>query len=440
MSGTNETLEGFRMNQERYIGLLSNLIGESKHLQNNPAQGLIPQEDLAANHVLKLLTPFSQENGGPLKIERVCFVEGRSNLILTYPGTTDKIVSFVGSHMDVVPANPEGWDRDPFKLIVEGDLLYGRGTTDCLGHVALLTEFLLHLCENKPALTNTVVVVFIANEENGTFKGVGIDQLDKEGYMNNLKAGPLFWIDAADSQPCIGTAGNGQWQMKVKGKLFHSGLPHKGINSIEMATDALNLIQKRFYEDFPRVPKEAEYNYATPSTIKPCQISCTPGALNQLPPETVIEGDLRLTPFYDIHAVCRAIEGYVADINADPSILYPLGNHGNHSRYVLPDEEKQGIIEFKWFGEPENGIACSLDSAGNKALQAATEAILGEAKPYAIGGSLPLVRELQDNGYDVQISGYGFSGRYHADNENVSLSNMEKALRIVSKVVSILEV
>lgn len=29
---------------------------------------------------------------------------------------------------------------DPFKLIVEGDKLYGRGTTDCLGHVALLTD------------------------------------------------------------------------------------------------------------------------------------------------------------------------------------------------------------------------------------------------------------------------------------------------------------
>ena len=46
----------------------------------------------------------------------------------------DQIVSFVGSHLDVVPANAEkGWDRDPFKLFIDGDDLYGRGTTDCLG-------------------------------------------------------------------------------------------------------------------------------------------------------------------------------------------------------------------------------------------------------------------------------------------------------------------
>ena len=28
-------------------------------------------------------------------------------------------VAFVGSHLDVVPANPETWERNPFKLAVE---------------------------------------------------------------------------------------------------------------------------------------------------------------------------------------------------------------------------------------------------------------------------------------------------------------------------------
>ena len=33
------------------------------------------------------------------------------------------------SHLDVVHADPSKWERDPFKLSVEGDKLYGRGTT-----------------------------------------------------------------------------------------------------------------------------------------------------------------------------------------------------------------------------------------------------------------------------------------------------------------------
>lgn len=41
------------------------------------------------------------------------------------------------------------------------------------------------------------------------------------------------------------------------GKLFHSGLPHKSINPIELAMDAVTEIQRRFYADFPPHPEEA---------------------------------------------------------------------------------------------------------------------------------------------------------------------------------------
>jgi hypothetical protein len=41
---------------------------------------------------------------------------------------------------------------------------------------------------------------------------------------------------------------------------------------------------------------------------------------------------------------------------------------------------------------------------------------------------------LQDQGFDVQISGYGLSTKYHADNEAASLSALQKATRIISTV------
>ena len=168
-----------------------------------------------------------------LDVQIISFVEGRGNVIVKYLGTNPKkICSFVGSHLDVVPANADGWDRDPFKLQIEGDDLYGRGTTDCLGHVAMLTDFMATLAEKKPKLETSIVVIFIVNEENSAFPGIGVDQLALEGYMDELKNGPLFWIDSADTQPCIGTCGMLLWRIKAIGKLFHSGLPHKGINSI----------------------------------------------------------------------------------------------------------------------------------------------------------------------------------------------------------------
>jgi acetylornithine deacetylase len=70
-----------------------------------------------------------------------------------------------------------------------------------------------------------------------------------------------MWVDSADSQPCIGTAGNLQWSIRAHGKLFHSGLPHEAINPIEMGMEAVAEVQRRFYRDFPPHPLEKKYNY-----------------------------------------------------------------------------------------------------------------------------------------------------------------------------------
>lgn len=80
---------------------------------------------------------------------------------------------------------------DPFSLSIDGDKLRGRGTTDCLGHVALVSELMRRLGETKPQLKSTVVAVFIASEENSSIPGVGVDALVKDGLLDKLKQGPL---------------------------------------------------------------------------------------------------------------------------------------------------------------------------------------------------------------------------------------------------------
>ena len=55
----------------------------------------------AIKHLLDVLKPHSIENGGPLKVEHVSFVEGRGNLMITYTpegasgkqGTYDRLYS-----------------------------------------------------------------------------------------------------------------------------------------------------------------------------------------------------------------------------------------------------------------------------------------------------------------------------------------------------------
>ncbi|WZY68777.1 hypothetical protein YC2023_001017 [Brassica napus] len=423
------------LNKDSFVSLLSKLIGESKFVQNNPPE-LIPQEDRIVNHVLDSLRPYSTETGGgPLVINHVAYHSGRGNLIVEYPGSVPgKILSFVGMHMDVVTANPDEWEFDPFSLSIDGDKLRGRGTTDCLGHVALVTELMKRLGETKPALKSSVVAVFIASEENSSIPGVGVDMLVKDKLLDKLKSGPLFWIDTADKQPCIGTGGMIPWKLHFTGKLFHSGLAHKAINAMELGMEGLKEIQSRFYRDFPPHPQEKVYGFATPSTMKPTQWSYPGGGINQIPGECTISGDVRLC-FYNVKEVMKKLQEYVDDINTN---IENLATPGPVSKYVLPDENLRGRLTLS-FDEASAGVACNLDSRGYHVLCNATKEVVGHVKPYSITGTLPLIRDLKDEGFDVQTSGYGLMATYHAKNEYCLLTDMCQGFDVFVRIISQLE-
>ena len=172
----------FKFDENSYIDLLTKLMSHSENLQNGGER--VARERLALDEVLKVLNPYIEE--GVIKCDVCEYKEGRPNVIFKYMGTTEKSIGFVGSHFDVVPADPKQWKRNPFKLTIEGDELHGRGTTDCLGHVALLTLMLAELGKNKPELDTTIGVVFIADEEVGEDDSIGVKHVYQEGKLDFL--------------------------------------------------------------------------------------------------------------------------------------------------------------------------------------------------------------------------------------------------------------
>jgi len=418
------------LNEERYVYLLEKLIGETKFLQNKPPT-LIPKESLIGNHVEAHLGPYLKENGGPFTMERIEYTPGRNNIIITYPGTTDTCISFVGSHMDVVPANPEEWERDPFKLERDGDILFGRGTTDCLGHVALLTELLVHLGTTKPKLAVTIVVVFIANEENSEIQAIGVDGLVSNGKLTHLKKGYMFWVDTSDTHPCIGTAACRSWRLHVKGLMGHSGLPHKAINPLILGYEVVTELCQRVHETFPKHPKEELYCYECPSTMKVTMIEHPSGAVNQIPGQATFRGDIRLTPFYNLDEVSDKIMEIAYDISQR---ITTLPGRCPGMGYQVGD--KTASFEFILDHGAYRGIACNLESPGFLAYKEATKEVLGEVKPFSVCGSLPLVYELQQEGFDLQLAGFGLSAKYHGTNEYSLLSKMANGFQILQRIIN----
>jgi acetylornithine deacetylase len=163
--------------------------------------------------------------------------------------------------------------------------------------------------------------------------------------------------------------------------------------------DTVSYLQNKFYEFFPRHNQEDVYNFITQSSLKPTRISSSTGATNIIPGECMIEGDIRLAPFYDVETARQQMEKWVLEINNNPHILLPFvdGSAGNGtsttiihrgplSKYILSHEEElKGKIHLTWTARGENGVAVNLQSPGYNALRDATQEIIGSVVPYGIG-------------------------------------------------------
>ena len=244
-------------------------------------------------------------------------------------------------------------------------------------------------------------------------------------------------------QPNIGSGGVVQWGLEVTGKTAHSGFPHSGVNAIELAFDALRYVQTRFAETFPTPPQAKEYNFPCGSSIKATNVVVPSGSLNQIKGRCVVEGDLRLLPFYDIKEAMDKLQSFVAELNDGAFEQLEAANGVSYSLRTKAsdgDDEKAGEliarVELKFKGHGMDGVACKLDSPGFLALKRACEKVLGECKPLADTGSLPLVGALQRGGVDIQTIGFGMEDYYHAPNEQARLSDFAKGYRILCEVIA----
>jgi len=79
--------------------------------------------------------------------------------------------------------------------------------------------------------------------------------------------------------------------------------------------------------------------------MKPTQVSCSEGSVNQIPPWTEMRGDIRLTPFYDIYDCIRKVEGYVKELNDGESCDFHSNQLCDHVLYVLSNWFSDDVLE-----------------------------------------------------------------------------------------------
>lgn len=427
-----------QLDTERFVTLLREMLSHTVNLQNDPEHGLVPQERLISDIIVREL-----KNKPHIRIKKCEYVEGRPNLVIRYENYPDdfkvgekpKTLALIGMHMDVVTADPKEWTVDPFQLTIDPtnpDRLYGRGSTDCLIHCCESLMILDYLSTHDIKLNFVLGVVLIADEEYGVDHSIGIHHLMQDGELDEFKNGPLLWLDSSDTEIAMGSATGMAWKLVTHGAKGHSGMPHNCINPLLFGPAAMAGLLTVFKQNFPKHDLESVYNYPCCSSMKPTQAEATEGPINGIPQVFTLNGDVRLTPFYEASDVMRVLDAYIQSINDDPT---SLPQYNECFPYALPDGTRVKF-EFTWTKAPYAGILCDMNSIGFKMLRDSITRITGkEAVIVSSTGSLPLVGELQKNGFDIIITGFGIGKTYHAIDEYCLLSDVANGFDILLDVI-----
>ncbi|HQW66888.1 MAG TPA: M20/M25/M40 family metallo-hydrolase [Gemmatimonadales bacterium] len=137
----------------------------------------------------------------------------------------------LASHLDVVPPG-EGWTRDPFTPVIEGDLLYGRGSGDAKASVVAMLHALGDVAAARRAWRGRALAIFAYGEEtrNATMP------------MAVERAGRL---DAA----IVGEPTNLEFAVAQRGLMMvdlvaHGDQRHAGYAATEGFTNAISLLAR----------------------------------------------------------------------------------------------------------------------------------------------------------------------------------------------------
>jgi acetylornithine deacetylase len=257
---------------------------------------------------------------------RIDYEEGhKTNLYATIgPDVGGGIV--LSGHTDVVPVDGQDWHTDPFTLTEKDGLLYGRGSADMKGFIAvalaLVPEFV------KLDLRVPIHLAFSCDEEVGC-KGVRplVDFL-----RNHAKKPSAAIIGEPTSMRVVnGHKSAVRFSTEVTGHESHSALTDKGVNAIMVAGEIIHEISK-IREELIAIGDESQRYDPPYSTIHVGVISG--GTANNIVPKTCsFNWETRLLPNADenfvpdrISALTRKLEPAMKAVWSDAGIHFAQAN------------------------------------------------------------------------------------------------------------------
>jgi acetylornithine deacetylase/succinyl-diaminopimelate desuccinylase-like protein len=217
------------------VDLLSQLIRNECVNDGTPESGF-------ESRSCDLLAQYLGDTG--LDLERYVAQPGRENLVARIEGSdpTAPTLLLMG-HTDVVPANPDGWRRDPFGgEVVDGEV-WGRGAVDMLNLTATMAVAFRALARSGFRPRGTLVYLAVADEENlGTWGAEHLLDHEHDAVMADYvvtEAGGFQMPTATGPRlpVIVGEKGSYWCRITVRGTPGHASQPFRTDNALVTAAE-----------------------------------------------------------------------------------------------------------------------------------------------------------------------------------------------------------
>jgi acetylornithine deacetylase len=161
----------------------------------------------------------------------------KANLLATVgPNIAGGVV--LSGHTDVVPVEDQDWHSDPFKIVERDGRIYGRGTCDMKGFVAIALSALPDMLNAN--LKRPIHFALSFDEEVGC---IGVPSLIK--VLNAELPKPSAVIVGEPTDMKVVTAHKGIMGLRtvVTGHEAHSSQPHIGVSAVMIAAELIEFLR-----------------------------------------------------------------------------------------------------------------------------------------------------------------------------------------------------
>ena len=250
---------------------------------------------------------FAEGHGAA--VERVVDASGEKAALWITVGPATVPGYVLSGHSDVVPVAGQAWSHDPFRLTEADGKLYGRGTSDMKGFLAVCLALLPEMA--AAPLVRPIHLAISYDEEVGC---LGVRPLIAR--MREMGIAPLGCFVGEPTDMAVVTGHKGKYAARVTftGKACHSALAPSGVNAVEYA--ARFILHVKQLADACAASGARDPLYDVPHATGLSSVVHGGTALNIVPDRCTVDFEFRAIGSDDAGAPARRAIAFATDVLA----------------------------------------------------------------------------------------------------------------------------